>query len=325
MRLGESVARAGWVLLCAATVAAPFDKTPPGWPSGLTNRQLITSGRSIQQALEGTVDLLLTDMPMTDAELSQVQDRRGVHLIHIATAVTAVVPCYNLAGIREPLNFSADVLARIFEGKISKWNDPAITAMNPDAHLTPRNIVVVGHAVEDGSTYTLTDFLSKATKQWKESMGPVRSLVDAHAVVSAERAEDIPQLVKQTPDSISFTELWAAKQQNIQIGRVRNSSGRYIEAGRASMAAAAQTAAHQIHTDFRASITNTHGPYDYPLASFTWVVIPDSFGDPGKSDEVVSFLKWILTDGQASSALVNLAPLPRTIADRELTILASLH
>ena len=315
----------GILALLISLDASPFDKTPPQWPQLSTSHGPIKSGGTIKEAIHGSIDLLLTDMPMTDAELQQVHDMRGVRLLHVATAVTAVVPCYNLGGLKAPLNFSADTLAAIFLGKITKWNDPAILALNPSAHLPAADIIIIGHAMEDGSTFALTDFLSKANPDWRRSVGRVRSLGALPALARGQSAEDLIELVKHTPNSISYTELWAAKGQDIQIGRVKNRSGNCIDPSPASVAAAALTASPEIRDDFRASITNTKGPHDYPIASFTWIVIPNNFGDSEKRAVVISFLKWVLTEGQDSPESMHLGRLPRSVADGEVHLIDSLQ
>jgi phosphate transport system substrate-binding protein len=314
----------GVLALLISLDASPFDKTPPQWPQLSTSHGPIKSGGTIKEAIQGSIDLLLTDMPMTDAELQQVHDMRGVRLLHVATAVTAVVPCYNLGGLKAPLNFSADTLAAIFLGKITKWNDPAILALNPSAHLPAADIIVIGHAMEDGSTYAWTDFLSKTNTDWRRSIGRVRSLVALPALARGQTSEDLAELVKHTPNSISYTELWAAKGQDIQIGRVKNRSGNCIDPSPASVAAAALTASPEIRDDFRASITDTKGPHDYPIASFTWIVIPNNFGDSEKRAVVISFLKWVLSEGQDSPESMNLGRLPRSVADGEIHLIDSL-
>lgn len=315
-------------LTCALAVvsrALPFDTTKPQWPQLSTSHGPIKSGGTIKEEIQGRIDLLLTDMPMTDDELRQAREARGVKLLHVATAVTGVVPCYNIEGTKEPLNFSAAILAGIFLGKITKWNDPAIAALNPASHLPATEIILVGHAQEDGSTYAWTDFLSKTSPEWLKSVGRVRSLFRQPVLLNARTQEDVADLVKRTPNSMSYVELWAAKASATQFGRIKNRSERCIGASPASTTAAAQTASAGIINDFRASITDTPGSDDYPVASFTWVVIPDRFGDTEKRTVVLSFLKFVLTDGQASPESMHLGRLPRSIADRELEMLASVN
>ena len=274
--------------------------------------------------MQGSIDVLLTDMPMTDAELRQVSDKRGVRLLHFATAVTAIVPCYNVGGLKAPLNFSADTLAAIFLGRITKWNDPAIVAMNPSSHLPAADIIVIGHGMEDGSTFALTDFLSKTSSDWRRSVGRVR-LFGGSVLARSQSEEDLVELVKHTPNSITYAELWAAKGRDLKIGRVKNRSGNYIDPSPASMAAAALAASPEIHGDFRASITDTKGPHDYPIASFTWMVIPSNFGDSEKRAVVVSFLRYVLGEGQQSTESMQLGRLPRSVANGEIHLIDSVR
>jgi len=198
----------GVLALLISLDASPFDKTPPQWPQLSTSHGPIKSGGTIKEAIQGSIDLLLTDMPMTDAELQQVHDMRGVRLLHVATAVTAVVPCYNLSGLKAPLNFSADTLAAIFLGKITKWNDPAILALNPSSHLPAADIIVIGHAMEDGSTYAWTDFLSKTNTDWRRFNRPSAITSGATGSGACSNFRRPRELVKHTPNSISYTELW---------------------------------------------------------------------------------------------------------------------
>lgn len=307
------------------TYAAPYDKTPPPRPQLSTSHGPIKSEGAIKEEIQGSIDVLLTDMPLTDAELQRAHESRGMRLLHIATAVTAVVPCYNVSGLAKPLNFSSDTLAAIFLGKIMKWNDPAIQALNPSFHLPADDIIIIGHTGEDGSTYAWTDFLSKTNIEWQHSVGRVRSIVALPALARAPTAKALAELVKHTPNSITYTEFWATKGLNLQIGRVKNRSGNYIEPSSSSITAAALTASAEISDEFRASITDTSGPTDYPIASFTWIVIPDRFGDPAKQSRVLSLLKWVLTDGQNAPDSMRLGRLPRSVAEREIRLIESLQ
>lgn len=309
----------------AALHGSPFDKTPiPRWPQLLTSHGPLKSGGTIRDAIAGNIDFLLTDMPMTDAELQLVYDTRGLRLIHIATAVTAVVPCYNVTGLQHPLRFSSETLAAIFLGKIRKWNDPAVTALNPMSHLPDADIILIGHGTDDGSTYALSDFLSKTDVQWRRSVGKVRSFALQAAMSRGQTPEEIAALVNRTPNSITYTELWAAKSQGLEIGSVRNRCGRYLQGSPSSAAAAAQAASPRVGDDFRTSITDMNGIDDYPIASFTWVVVPDRFPDSEKRTVLTSFLKWVLTEGQNSTEAMEFGRLPAEVATREIKTVDSL-
>lgn len=310
----------GAIALATALHPAPSDGMRPRLPDLLTKDGPVKWAGSIREEIQGGVDILLTGMPMTGAEIQLAYDARGVHLLHIATAVTAIVPCYNLSGLQAPLNFSARVLARIFLGKITKWNDPAIAALNRSAHLPAAGIVLIGHAGEDGSTYAWTDFLSQTDAGWRQSIGRVRSLAAQPAPWRGRNPEDVAAAVERVPNSIAFTELWAAKGRHLQIGRVRNRSGNFIEASPASMSAAAGSAAGSMLNDFRTSIADTGGAADYPISSLTWIVVPDPFPNSEKRSAVTSFLKWVLTDGQNSLESAHLGRLPSQVCEREIRL-----
>lgn len=302
-----------------------FDKTKPQWPQLSTSHGPIKPAETINDEITGNADFLLTDMPLTDAELQQARDAHGMRLLHVATAVTAVVPCYNVVGINEPLNFTSDTLAGILLGKIKKWNDPAILAVNRASRVPGTDIIVVGHALEDGSTYAFTDFLSKTNLDWRRSVGRVRSLPGIPVLARARSQDEVAELVKKTPNSISYVELWVAKHESLQIGRVKNRSSRYVDPSPASAGAAARTASAEIRDDFRVTITDTSGHDDYPIATFTWAVIPDKFQDSEKRSVLVSFLKWVLTEGQESTESMQFARVPRPMAEREINLIDSVR
>lgn len=313
-------------MIAALCQIALGDETLLPWrPSLPTQRGPLKSGGAIDEEIKGSIDVLFTDMPLTDSELDRARQVRGSRLLHFATGVTAVVPSYNVAGLQEPLRFSSEILAAIFLGTITQWNDPAIVAMNPGAPLPAEQIRVIGHAKADGSTYTWTDFLAKTNADWRQLVGRVRSLARFPAFARGETESDLAKLVKQTPNSITYTEFWASEKFDIPIGRVRNKSGHDIEPSADSIAAAALTASPTIQDDFRESITDASGPGDYPIASFTWIVIPDKFSDSEKRSAVTSLMKWILTQGQDSAHGAGMARLPADIAKREIQIIESVR
>ncbi len=186
-------------------------------------------------------------------------------------------------------------------------------ALNPSSYLPADDIVVIGHASDDGSTYALSDFLSKTDVQWRRSVGIVRSLKPQAGAPRGHGPEELASLVDRTPNSITYMELWAAKSQDLEIGNIRNRSGRYVQASPASAAAAAKTAGLEAGNDFRTSITDSSGANDYPIASFTWVVVPSDFGDSEKRTVVISFLKWVLTEGQDSTEAMQFGRLPSSL------------
>lgn len=309
----------------AGTIAG-FDTPKNQWPQLFTSHgQPLNITGSIQEAIQGAIDFLITGIPMDDDELRQVYKARGVNLIHVATAITAAVPCYNVKGIDAPLSFSADALSGIFLGRIRKWNDPALTALNPGIKLPDAEIIVIGHMGEDGSTYAWNDFLSKTNREWRNTIGNARALLKPAALARGESEDEVAVLVGRTPNSFGYVELWSAKNHKIQIGRVRNRSGRYVEPSTESLSAAAMTATPEILRDVRSSITNTSGPGDYPISILTWIVVPDAVPDSERRSLVLSFLRWILTEGQRTPASTFHGRLPHTVITRELHVIESLR
>jgi phosphate transport system substrate-binding protein len=228
------------------------------------------------------------------------------------------VPIYNLEGVHQPLRFTPETLAGIYLGQIRKWNDPQIRNSNHDADLPDADIVVVHRSDGSGTTFVWTDYLSKVSPQWKSSVGS-GTAVDWPTGIAAERSEGIAATVQKTPDSIGYVEFIYALQHQLNFGAVRNASGHFIRADISSVAAAATaTAAGQ---DLRASITDASGTGVYPIASYTWILLPEKQEDAGKKAILAELLHWMLTSGQKSCSALGYVPLPADVAKRALEML----
>ncbi|HTZ98690.1 MAG TPA: phosphate ABC transporter substrate-binding protein PstS, partial [Candidatus Aquilonibacter sp.] len=293
-------AQSGTVLLNAAgaTFPAPiyskwFDVYHTAHPNVQINYQPIGSGAGIRQVQAGTVDFGASDGPMTDEQLAQAK----VKVLHFPTVLGAVVPTYNIPGVTASLNFTQKALAGIYLGQITKWNDPEITKPNPGVKLPADDIVVIHRSDGSGTTYIWTDFLSKASDEWKNKVGKATS-VNWPVGLGGKGNEGVSGLVKQTPDAIGYIELIYALQNNITYGAVQNSSGKFLKADLAGVTAAAAGAAKDMPADFRVSITDAPGATAYPISSFTWLLIPEQIQDASKRDAIKAFLKWMMTDGQ---------------------------
>jgi phosphate transport system substrate-binding protein len=280
------------------------------------NYQSVGSGAGIKQVTEGTVDFGATDGPMNDEQLKAFQDKRGCAILHFPTVLGAVVPTYNVPGVSGALNFTPDALAGIFLGKITKWNDPAISGPNKGVNLPAADIVVVHRSDGSGTTYIWTDYLSKVSDEWKGKASKGTS-VNWPVGLGGKGNEGVTGLVKQTPNAIGYVELIYALQNNIPFGAVKNSSGAFVKADLASVTAAAAGAAKEMPDDFRVSITNAPGKTAYPISSFTWLLIPQRIQDVGKRDAIKGFLTWMLTDGQGSVEALSYAKLPKEVAEKE--------
>lgn len=321
----ESAAGGSRVLINAAGASFPdpiyakwFDEYGTLHPEVRINYQALGSGAGIRQLIAGTVDFGATDSPMSDEEMAQA----STGILHFPTVLGAVVPVYNLPGLDDTLNFSADALAGIFLGTVTKWNDPALTAANPGVPLPDADIVVVHRSDGSGTTFVFTDFLTKANAAWRDTVG-AGTAVNWPAGIGGARNAGVSGLVTQTPNSIGYVELVYALQNSISFGRVENASGIMTMADLASVTAAAASA--EIPDDFRVSITNAAGEDAYPISSFTWLLIPETIADAAKRDVITDFLRWMLADGQTMTEDLGYAPLPEELRTRELARIDSIH
>jgi phosphate transport system substrate-binding protein len=279
------------------------------------------SGAGIRQVTDGTVDFGASDMPMTDSAIAAFKAKRGTDILHFPTVIGAVVPIYNLPGIAQPLKFTPAALAGIFLGKITKWNDPAIASVNPGVRLPNSDVIVVHRADGSGTTFVWTDFLSKVSPEWKSRVGSNTS-VKWPVGLGGQQNAGVAGVVKQTEGSIGYVELIYAEQNRIAHGSVQNAAGEFVSASLASVSAAAAGAAANMPADFRVSITNAPGKGVYPIASFTWLLVPAKFSTPAKQKAMTDFLRWMLKDGQNLVEALSYAKLPAPVIAKETPVIA---
>jgi len=222
------------------------------------------------------------------------------------------------------LKFSSEMLAGIFLGKIAKWNDAKIAKANPGIKLPATDIIVVHRSDGSGTTFVFTDYLSKISPEWKAGPGANTS-IKWPTGVGQQGNEGVAGMVKQTPGAVGYVELIYALKNKMEYGSVQNAAGVYLKANLDSVTAAAASAAKNMPADFRVSITNAPGKNAYPIASFTWLLIPTRIEDAKKRTALVSFLKWMLADGQKDCAALGYAPLPKEVVARELKQIAQIH
>jgi phosphate transport system substrate-binding protein len=281
------------------------------------NYQSIGSGGGIRQVTEGTVDFGASDGPMNDDQLKAYQDKHGFGILHFPTVLGADVPTYNIPGVDVELSFTQEAIAGIFLGRITKWNDPAITGSNKGVSLPANDIVVVHRSEGSGTTYIWTDYLSKISEEWKTKVGKGAS-VNWPVGLGGKGNEGVTGTVKNTPNSIGYVELIYAIQNKMPYGRVKNSSGAFVKADLASVTAAAAAAVKNMPDDFRVSITDAPGKTAYPISSFTWLLVPAKFSDATKRDAIKGFVKWMLADGQNYAEALSYAKLPKEVVAKEL-------
>ncbi len=295
-----------------------FDEYHKLRPQVQINYQSIGSGGGIRQLQAGTVDFGATDSPMTDEQIAKSPFR----VLHFPTVIGAVAPTYTVPGLNRELNFTAEALAGIFLGEITKWNAPELVKANPGAPLPASGIVVVHRSDGSGTTFVWTDYLSKVSPVWKSKVGS-GAAVRWPVGLGAKGNEGVAGLVRQTPNAIGYVELVYALQNKMPTGRVRNADGVFVKADLSSVTAVAASTA--MPDDFRVSITNPHGKNAYPLASFTWLLAPARIHDVAKRNVIKDFLRWMLVDGQRLAAPLGYAPLPESVIARELKAIAKIQ
>jgi phosphate transport system substrate-binding protein len=279
-------------------------------PNVKINYQSIGSGGGIRQVTDGTVDFGASDVTMTDAQINGAK----VKVMAIPTVLGAVVPVYNIPGINKELNFSGDVIADIYLGKITKWNDGRIAKDNPGANLPDKAILPVYRSDGSGTSFIFTDFLSKVSPAWNSGPGK-GAAINWPVGIGQKGNEGIAGMVRQSPYSFGYVELIYAVQNKMLYGLVRNSSGKFVKASTDGVTSAAAGAAKSMPADYRISITNAPGADTYPISSFTWLLIPTHSTDPAKAKALADFIGWMLDHGESEAALLTYAPLPKQVQD----------
>jgi len=283
------------------------------------NYQPIGSGGGIRQLTNQTVFFGATDGPMTAEQMQQAPGK----ILHLPTVLGAVVPVYNIPNVKGELKFNGPVLADIFLGKITKWNDPAIAKLNAGTTLPGTDITVVHRAEASGTTYIWVDFLAKVSPEWMKKAG-VATSVNWPVGLGGKGNEGVSGLVQQTPGSIGYVELIYAIQNKISYGSVQNADGEFVRATVEAVTAAAGAAVKNMPKDFRVSITNAPGKGVYPISSFTWMLLYENPKDKAQSKAMVDFMKWALTDGQKFAPDLGYAPLPAEVVKMEMAALATI-
>lgn len=287
------------------------------------NYQSIGSGGGIRQVSTGTVDFGGTDTPMNDKLLNNARNTLHTDILHFPVALGAVVPIHNIPGVNTQLNFTAAALAGIYLGTITRWNDPEIARANPGVNLPNKDIAIAHRSDASGTTFIWLDFLAKVSPAWRDR-GPAPS-INWPVGFGGKGNEGVAGFVRQTPYSIGYVELVYAVQTRMAYGQVQNTTGKFIKADLASVTAAATSAANTMPADFRVSIANAPGPAAYPIASFTWMLLPRDAKDRNKAAILKAFLAWGLTEGQKFAPGLSYAPLSKPVVDKELAAIQTLH
>ncbi|MGA9770174.1 MAG: phosphate ABC transporter substrate-binding protein PstS [Blastocatellia bacterium] len=273
--------------------------------------QSLGSGAGIKQISEKTIDFGGSDAPMKDEDLGKVQGQ----ILHIPTVLGAVVMTYNLPTVSTDLKFTPEAIAGIFLGTIKKWNDPAIASSNEGVSLPANDITVVHRSDGSGTTFVFTDFLSKVSEDWKKGPG-AGTAIQWPAGVGAKGNEGVTGQIKQTPNSIGYTELIYAEQNKLPVASIKNAGGQFVRPTLDSTTAAAASVAGQIPEDMRVSITNAPGATAYPISSFTYLLVYKEQPDQTKGKALVDFLWWAIHDGEKMARDLLYAPLPEEVVKK---------
>ncbi|HUI82924.1 MAG TPA: phosphate ABC transporter substrate-binding protein PstS [Candidatus Binatia bacterium] len=283
------------------------------------NYQSIGSGGGIRQLQAGTVDFGASDMPLNDEQLKGM----GKPIIQFPTVLGSVVPAYNLPGVSGEIKFTPEALAGIYLGKITKWNDKALTSANPGLNLPDKDIVVVHRSDGSGTTFVWTDYLSKISPEWKSQVGSNTS-VKWPVGLGGKGNEGVAGVVAQQPGAVGYVELIYALQNKITFGPVKNAAGNFVKASLQSTTAAAASV-KSMPADFRISITDASGKDAYPISSFTYLLVPVQWQDQSRKGAMVGFLEWMLDKGEPMVTQLDYAPLPKQVADMERAKIKEIH
>jgi phosphate transport system substrate-binding protein len=313
--------RAGWsdLLINGAGATFPYpiyskwlDLYAKANPGIHINYQSIGSGGGIRMLTQRTVDIGASDAPMTEQQMKQAPGK----ILHFPSVMGAVVIAYNLAEVKNPLKLTGPVVADIFSGKITKWNDPAIASLNPSVALPDSDITPCHRSDGSGTTYIFADYLSKVSPDWAKEMGKSTSLKWSGGL-GGKGNEGVTALVQQTPGAIGYIELIYALNNHIAFADIQNHDGKFVTASLEGVTSAASATASNMPADFRVSITDAPGADSYPISSFTWLLVYQQQTDKTKGEQIVKFLKWALHDGQSYVTDLKYAPLPSRVVALE--------
>jgi phosphate transport system substrate-binding protein len=309
---GSSAVGSGALTGAGATFPAPFYTKAfftysQQYPAVTVNYQSVGSGAGIQQFTKGTVDFGASDVPMGSADITAAGG--ADKLTQIPTTLGVISIAYNLSGVTK-LQIDGPTLANIYLGKVKKWNDPALLALNAGVNLPNNDIQVVHRSDGSGTSYHFTDYLSKVSDEWKSKVG-VGKAVSWPAGIGGSGNQGVAQAVTSTAGSIGYVELAYVIQANMTQAYLKNKDGKFVQASVAGATAAAAQNTSVSPTNF--SITDEPGADTYPIAAFSWIIIHTSYSDANKGKAVVYLFKWLVTDGQSIGTSLQYAPLPTAV------------
>jgi len=284
------------------------------------NYQSIGSGAGIRQLLAGTIDFGASDAPMPDSLLA----KSPVPILHLPATIGAVAVVYNLPGVPTGMKLTPDVLAGIFLGSITKWNDPAITALNPGMNLPATDISVAHRSDGSGTTNIFTDYLTKVSPDWASKVGK-GTAVNWPVGLGGKGNEAVAGLVKQVEGAVGYVELAYAIKNNLTYVLIRNQAGNYPTPSLETTSAAAAGSLKTMPADFRTSITNMPGKDAYPICGFTWFLVYQKYTDAAKGKALVDFLNWAMDEGQKMGPDLYYPELPASLVKKIKASIATIQ
>jgi phosphate transport system substrate-binding protein len=289
--------------------------------AGITvNYQAIGSGGGIEQITKKTVDFGATDVPMDSQELARAQGK----ILQLPVTLGGAGIAYNIPGIAKGLHLTRQVVADIYLGKITKWNDPAIAKLNPKTKLPDMAITVVHRSDGSGTTYIFTDFLSHVSAEWKSKVGTGKSVQwPAPSSVGGKGNEGVAGLVKQTTGAIGYVELAYLLENNMPYALLQNAAGHWVYPSIATVAAAAATKPSISSTNF--SIVNSSCAECYPVSGYSWVVLYEKPADAARGAIVKHLMSWLVTAAQPIAKTVDYVPLPKNVQETALHVIGEMQ
>jgi len=279
------------------------------------NYRSIGSGGGVRQLIRGTLDFGASDVPMKEHEIKKSKKS----IVHIPTTLSAVVLTYNLENIAKPLHLNSSVIAQIFDGRIKKWNNPQITALNKDTILPSQDIVVIYRADGSGTTAVFTEYLAKTQNDWKVGHG---KSVNWPVGIGGKGNEGVLGLVQKTPGAFAYMGMGYAMNQNLPVAFVQNQTGHFIEPTISSVQEAAKDIGPK--QSYIESIVNSKREKSYPISSFSYLLIYKEM-EESVGYVIVSFIQWALSEGQTFSKPLYYVPLPKNVIKQAKEVAKSIH
>ncbi|TAF15531.1 MAG: phosphate ABC transporter substrate-binding protein PstS [Oscillatoriales cyanobacterium] len=289
-------------------------------PKVQINYQSVGSGAGVEQFTKGTVDFGASDTGMKDDEIAKVPADKGVILLPMTAG--SIVIGYNLPDVPE-LKLPRDVYTEIFQGKITKWNDPKIAAANPGAKLPDQNITVVHRSDGSGTTAVFTKHLSAISPDWKTAVGDGKTVEwpKTGTFIGAKGNEGVTAQILQTAGSFGYIEYGYAKNNNVKFASLQNKAGTFVVPTDDSASAALATV--PLPEDLRAFIEDPEGAQSYPIVTYTWMLVPKKVADPNKAKTIEAMVEYGLNEGQKVSSELGYVPLPQSVKEKVAAVVIS--